>query len=296
MFDIILLIIILTTLIYLIYQNLENMTDFNFKFLNSKFSEFMNVDIYESDEYIEILKLPKVDLNIKYDYETNYNLLINNNISIYQDMADQLKHTIEIDNINYNLISIRWKISRFLYNNLNVGLDLHLVHKNFNSLHNVILVIPLNLTNCIEKFKNINYKKMTTEYSIYTNTILEDSSKYKFTTPDYYLGKFNLDDKINNQKDIFNLKLPSSKKLLNNLITNKDTIPSYECCKDSIGNNINFDLSVFNELLSDNNSFYKLYDRDNNIYYITDPKEFDENIGLNIYNKITIDNLITYMK
>jgi hypothetical protein len=137
---------------------------------------------------------------------------------------------------------------------------------------------------------------MTTEYSIYTNTILEDSSKYKFTTPDYYLGKFNLDDKINNQKDIFNLKLPSSKKLLNNLITNKDTIPSYECCKDSIGNNINFDLSVFNELLSDNNSFYKLYDRDNNIYYITDPKEFDENIGLNIYNKITIDNLITYMK
>jgi len=298
MFDIILLIIILTTLIYLIYQNLENMTDFNFKYINSKFSEFMKVDVYSSDESIEIINIPTVNLNIKYDYGSNYNSLINNKISIYQDMADQLKHTIEINNINYNLISIRWKISRFLYNNLNVGLDLHLVHKNFNSLHSVTIIIPLNFTNCtLEKFKNINYKQMTNKYSIYTDTILEDLSESKFIDPEYFLKKSNL-DKVNDK--MFNLKISNlnKKKFLNNLITNTNVIPSYECCKDSIGQNINFNLSDIQELLynNTNNKFYKLEDRNRDIYYITDPEEFNQDIGLDIYNKINIDKAIEYLK
>lgn len=296
MFDNILLLIIFIIIIFLILQSFECMTDFNFDYFNSKFSKFTNVDVYSYDEYIEIKSLPITQqLNITYDYSDNYNFIVNNNVSIYQDMKDLLKNTIEIDNINYNLTSIRWKVSKFTLENKQVGLDLWLVHQNFNSLHKIIIIIPLSLVSYKESFKNINYTQMTENYSLYNNQVVADFSDPKFNTPQYFLKNRVTDLTIASQSNSFNLNLSYNSKLLNNLIK-VDAISDYECCKDTIGKPQNIILTGIQELLNTNTEYHKLKDRDNNTYYISKPFEFREDIGLHILNKIEIDQSISFMK
>jgi hypothetical protein len=300
MIDNILLIIILLTLIYIILQKIEPMKDHNFEYLNSKSSTFLINNVYPLNELIEINNLPKCNKIIKFDYGSNYNFIVNNNISVYQDMLDPLQHTIEVDNLNYNLTSIRWKLSKLSYNSIPVGLELHLVHQNFNSLHKLHIIIPLDLiNNDVEPFKNINYNKMTKAYNIYTDTILDDYDNNKFVDPLYFqIGekeKILLDSFKNN----FNLNktYPNTNYSISKLIPSEVLIPNYECCKDSIGQELRLNLCDIKNILSKNNQIYsQLEDRDGNIYLINEPLPFDENLGLHIINKITYDDLVVFIK
>ncbi len=304
MFDIILLIIILIALIHLIIQNSENMTDHNFKYLNSKSSVFVTSDLYANNEQIEISTLANCSMNFIFDYGSNYNNIINNEISIYQDIINPLEHTIELDNINYNLTSVRWKLSKFTYNNMNVGLDLHLVHQNFNSIYKLIIVIPLSLTgnnivpysNEKETFKNIGYNNFVKD--IVTDTNLTDTSTAKFIEPAYYQVKDKTEILINSKKNLFNLNIINNNKnfSLNKLITTPLMIPDYECCGNKIGQSVRFNLCDIQQLLQKNKKYYQLEDKEANKYFITEPLEFNEEIGLNIMNKISYDNSIFYLK
>lgn len=300
MIDNILLIIILLTLIFIILQKIEPMKDNNFKYLNSKSSTFLINNVYSLNDMIEINELPKCNKIIKFDYGSNYNFIINDNVSIYQDIIDPLQHTIEVDNINYNLTSIRWKLSKLTYNNIPVGLELHLVHQNFNSLHKLNIILPLDLiNNNIESFKNINYTKMTNIYNVYTDTKLDDYDNNKFIDPLYFQKGKKEELKIKSMKNNFNLdrKYKDTKYSINKLIPSNVLIPQYECCKNSIGQELQFNFCDIQEILSKNNKeYYQLEDRDGNIYLINDPVPFDENLGLHIINKITYDDLVVFIK
>lgn len=305
MFDIILLFIILIALIKIIMQKSEKMTDHNFEYLNSKSSVFVKNNLYSNDEQIEITTLPTCNINIRYDYGSNFNLIINNDISIYQNMIDPLEHTIELDNVNYNLTSISWKLSRFRYNDMHVGLDLQLIHQNFNSLHKLIIIIPLSLTsdtikpftNSKETFKNVGYKKMSKDLLVYTDTKIYDNSDKNFLTPAYYKIKDKTKLLIQSQKNSFDLKLEKNKSKfsLDKLITSPVLIPKYECCADSIGQNIRFNLCDIQQLLGENSKFYQLEDKEANKYFITDPIYFDEEIGLTIMNSLSLDTSILFL-
>ena len=307
MIDIILLIIILLTLIYIILQKIEPMKDHNFEYLNSKSSTFLINNVYPLNELIEINNLPKCNKVIKFDYGSNYNFIVNNNISVYQDILDPLRHTIEVDNMNYNLTSIRWKLSKLSYNSIQVGLELHLVHQNFNSIHKLHIVIPLDLinndiepfNNDIEPFKNINYTKMTNAYNVYTDTILDDYDNNKFTDPSYFQKGKKEKLLINSFKNNFNLDVTYSNPnySISKLIPSEVLIPSYECCKDSIGQELQLNLcGVQNILLKNNKIYSQLEDRDSNIYLINEPVPFDEKLGLHIINKIIYDDLVVFIK
>jgi hypothetical protein len=234
MIDNFLLIIILLTLIFILFQKKEKM---NNDYLNSKSSLFLKKNVYSLNELIEIKKLPQYNKILNFDYGSNFNFIINNKISIYQDIIDPLQHTIEFDNTNYNLISLRWKISKFSYNNRPVGLELQLVHQNYESINNLIIILPLDLinNNNIESFKNINYAKMSNKFNLYTDSILEDYDNNNFIDPLYFQKGIKTDLVISNLKNIYNLNLKhnDSKYSLNKLISSEVLIPNYECCKNS---------------------------------------------------------------
>lgn len=309
MFDIILLLIILFALIQVIIQNFENMSDHNFKYLNSKSSLFLNNDLYSSNELIEIKSLPSCQVNFTFDYGSNYNSIVNNNVSIYQDIIDPLEHTIELDNVNYNLTSVRWKLSKFTYENNQVGLDLHLVHQNYNSLHKLIIVVPLSLKNDDikpidnqkEQFKNVGYKKLFNNLVQFTDTKLSDNSIKDFVIPAYYQIKDKTKILMKSQKNMFNLKLNNIKNKikhisLNKLITSPVLVPDYECCADKIGQSSRFNLCDIQQILQENKTYYQLEDREANKYFISEPQEFNEDVGLEIMNKLKTDDTVFYLK
>jgi hypothetical protein len=296
MIDNIFLIIILLTLIYIIYQEIEPMKDHNFEFLNSKSSIFIKNNVYSVNELIEITDLSKCNKIIKFDYGINTNLFINNKFSIYEDIIDPLQHTIDIDNVNYNLTSVRWNASKLSYNGTPIGLELQLVHQNFNSLYKLIIVLPLDLVNNnTESFKNLNYTKMTKNYD---NIDINLNEKNNFTDALY----FKKDKKINlltkSLKNIYNLgrKYNTTQNSVKKLIQTKVLFPTYECCKNSVGQETPLFLCSLSDMLSNNQIYYQLEDRDGNNYLILDPIPFDEKLGLDLLGKISYDNLIVYIK
>ncbi len=316
MFEIILLFIIFMALIFIIIQRSENMTDHNFKYLNSKASLFVSNDLYTTDERIELTSLPNCDVDFTYDYGSNYNNIVNNEISVFQDIINPLEHTIEIDNINYNLISVRWKLSKFSYNNLNVGLDLHLIHQNYNTLSKIIIVVPLSLTNdgALETFKNIGYKKFINDIVSYADkNINENTINDIVSYADKNINEntiknliIPIKDKtkkfINSKKNTYNLQIKKLvKKIKNNFSLNKlipspVLVPEYECCGNKIGQSARFNLCDIQNLLQENKKYYQLEDKEANKYFITEPIEFNEEVGLNIMNNIVYDNSILYLK
>jgi hypothetical protein len=289
------------------------MNDNNFKFNNTSTSVFVNNTIY--NDLIEIKNIPQVQKNFTFNYVINYNYIINDNISITQDILDSLKHTIMLDGINYNLISIKWKTTKFLYDNKPVGLCLYLVHKQADSVYRLNIIIPLDLVEIpinyynynnytssanFEFFENINYKKMDNSFNVYTDTKLSDYANYDFSMESNYPKTKN---NINNYINKYNLNLYyyTNNFLLNKLICSESIIPEYECCKPTFGKKIFCDLKNIENILKDdfnlNKGLYNiLEDVNGHLYYITLPKQFDEIIGLSIINKIKLDENISFIK
>jgi hypothetical protein len=248
---------------------------------------------------IEIKKLPKSSLKVVANYKLNYNSINNNNISIKHDVIDPLNNTCDIDDINYNLINIEFRKSNFSYYNNPIGLELHLIHTNYNSIYNYNIIIPLDLNSNPkqknnENFINIFYNKM--DQSIKTSepilAEITDDTKLDSTL----LTKINFYNKIKKEKNKFNLKLLYDKTYdvntvsINKLINNSNLIPNYQCCGTIIGPYKEFNLCIINTIIN-NSNFYILEDEYGNNILITDPAPFNEDIGLLIRNNISQNNI-----
>lgn len=329
----IIIIFILLVIIFLLYNyECENMNNYN-SFLDSKTSLFIHKRIYDKYELLEITKLPICYKNLNANLSSNSNNIINDEKSISHTMTDLLVNTVEINSLNYNLIKLEWKRSRFLYNNNPVGLQLHIMLNSFKDINNVFIVIPLDLKNTtIESFVNLfYYKNLNEEINGYknddnyinlkkTNIINENDVQYvniadvdtRIINENYFNGnntyaniKNSFPD-INDNGDIFkniendhnkynlNLEYGILDNNLDNLLTNVNQIPTYQCCKVSIGPIVNFKLCNLEKLLNNTTKFYKLFEESGAILYITDPIPYNEQIGLYIRNVI-IDDDINYI-
>jgi len=162
MFNILLIFLLLILIILSNNKTNENMTDNYNKFLNNKTSLIQKNDVFKSDESIEITLLPVCNKIITVDYGLNINTIINDGISIHQNINDPMIHTIEVDKKNYNLVKIEWRKTNFTYNKKPVGLTLHLLHNDYN-MNRLNIIIPLDFIteniNLEEGFKNIYYNK-----------------------------------------------------------------------------------------------------------------------------------------
>lgn len=188
---------------------------------------------FNQDKLIEITDLPLCNKIFKINYNTNINTIDNNNKSVMQNIVEPMIQTLEINGITYNLSKIEWKISCFSWQNKQVGIDLHLVHTNYNLMTTLSIVIPLDLLNLSqdinsekilnksnelnvlsssnnliepidlsEGFKNVYYKKMDESFNIVENIIGTDQNTYAQVTNDIDKTKyFNLD---HNMADIRN--------------------------------------------------------------------------------------------
>ena len=282
-----LLIIILFILI--IFSNLtENMTDNYNKYLNNVTSILIKNNIYKQDELIEITSLPLCNKNISVDYEININSINNNNISINQIIEDPLINTIEVNNKNYNLLQIEWRNTNFTFNNIPIGLTLHLIHSDYKTTEQLNIIIPLdfveNIDN-IESFKNVYYNKMdsffktSTTISNNVNSFTKNNLKEKFRLNLNYKRKYNI-KKINT----------------NLLLNNKNNIPIYQCCKNTIGTITQINLCLLKNIIESNDKFYTIKEENGNINLIMEPNIIDEDIGIFIKSIINKDDNLIYLK
>jgi len=311
----------------------ENNNYENSSFFKANFSE--KIEFFSDNEPIEITTLPKCVKNINVDYGLNINTINNDGISINQDINDPLIHTIEVDNKNYNLVKVEWRKTNFTINNKPIGLSLHLIHSNYQSINNFIIIIPLDLNNLddinlddtnlddtnlddtndiTESFKNIFYKKMDNFFKKYNP--LKDINKeisLKDITRNIPLKDItkeinninkdikNINKDIKKLKNQFNLSISYKRKYdikninINSLIK-KDDIPLYECCKNTIGNIIRMNLCQLKTIIENNDNYYIIKDQNENTNLITEPNIFNEDNGLLIRNYIESDNNLLYIK
>jgi hypothetical protein len=248
------LIIILFILIIL-SQFSENMTNNYNKYLNNESSLLLNKEVYKSDEYIEITNLESCNKSITVDYGLNINPINNDSITINQTINEPLIHTIEVDNINYNLVQIEWRKTNFTYNNNKIGLTLHLIHSNFKSSEKLNIIIPLdfieNVDN-IESFKNTFYNKMDSFFKTNipnadNNNILSNTNNITESTNNSK-SKFKLSE---NYKRKYNIKKVNTNSLLNSNIE----IPTYQCCKNTSGPTMNTNLCLLKTIIESNNKY-----------------------------------------
>jgi hypothetical protein len=166
----ILLIILLFLLIIISTFSVKNKcNNFAENFIeNISYSEKQTV--FSDNESIEITTLPSCIKNINVDYGLNINTINSDGVSINQDINDPLIHTIEVDNKNYNLVKVEWRKTNFTINNKPIGLSLHLIHSDYQSINNFIIIIPLDLNNLDT---NLNNSQNNTNIN---NTILDETN------------------------------------------------------------------------------------------------------------------------
>jgi hypothetical protein len=291
----------------------NNLTNHYNAFLNGISSYFIHDKIYKLNELIEITNLPQCTKTVNIDYGYNENTINNNNVSIYQNIIDPLSHTIELDGNNYNLLSIAFKKTQFSWKQQEIGLAIHLKHTNYLAMHTMTIIIPLDLVKPIEDFKNIFYnKKLSTllEDDTYLNNIAEDEKE--IIRKDYFnlnnnyanIGNSfpdineNIYENNNTVKKIntFNLNIQYNKKFDIDNIISINNIPSYQCCKNSVGPLSKIIFYNIESIINNSNIFYSLEEESNNLILITEPNPFSEDIGLYIRSNIIKDTSINYIK
>jgi len=257
------------------------------KYLNNESSIIVRNNLYNQDEFIEITNLPKFNGNILVDYGSNNNPLNNDSVTINQLISDPLIHTIEINNYNYNLVQIEWRKTNFTFNGNKVGLTLHLIHSDYETSKKLNIIIPLDLVDeQIESFINTNYIKMDNYFKKPSdpknkNKIINNVNELK--------GEFNL---LINYKRKYNIKNIN----INSLLKNKDDIPNYQCCKNTIGNRVHINMCLLKPIIELNDVCYIIEEENGNTNLIMEPNIFNEDIGLLIRSYINKDINLLYLK
>ena len=259
--------------------------------------------VYE--ELIEINELPLFKDTVVANYQININTVNNNSTSIFQEITDPLSNTCDINSNNYNLINVEFRKSKFLYNNTAIGLELHLMHINYDSMPNYNIIIPLDLTNNpyasnTENFINVLYKKMDLTVKTFENEFAEITNETQLDAT--VLKNNNITNIIQKEKDIFNLKLNYKRPYdinsvsVNKLIDDPNLISNYECCGTVIGHVKQFNLCLLNSIINSTSNFHVIKDNNNNNYLIGEPIPFNEDTGLLMRTNLTDNQTIKYIK
>lgn len=311
----IMLLFILIILSQISSDSKENMTNIynNYnKYLNNKTSIIIRNNIYKPNESIEITSLPTCNKNILVDYGLNINPINNDGVTINHTINDPLLHTIEVDNNNYNLVKIEWRKTNFTLNNKPIGLTLHLIHSDYKTSAKLNIIIPLDLIDInenIESFKNIFYNKMDNFFKTHIPTSLVDT-KRTFSNLDNSITDLSnsfsdigdTTENTNEFKNKFNLSINYKRKYnikninINSLLKNKNEIPIYQCCKNTIGPIIYMNLCLLKIIIESNNMYYIIKEENGNISLITEPNIFDEDNGLFIRSYINPDENLIFLK
>lgn len=306
------LIAILLLLIILSFYSNEKMTDNYNGYLNNTTSVIIQNNIYEKNEPIEILNLPQCEKNILVDYGLNINTINNNGIAVNQIINDPLLHTIEIDNINYNLVLVEFRKTNFTFDGKPIGLTLHLTHSDYNKQEKFNIIIPLDFVDDdenIETFKNLFYNKIDNFFTKHIPEALEkiDNKNIHLINDINNIGNVKkktdyLKNKFNNLKNKFNLfikynRIYNIKDLnINKILHDQNQIPSYQCCKNTIGPVIHMNLCLLKVIIEKNNLFYIIKEENGNTNLIIEPNIFNENNGLLIRSYIDFDDNLIYLK
>ena len=268
----------------------ENMTNNYNKFLNNQTSIIIKNNVYKQDEPIEITSLPTCNKEILVDYGLNINTINNDGVTINQIINDPLVHTIEIDNNNYNLVQIEWRKTNFMFNGKPIGLTLHLIHSDFKNLEKLNIIIPLDFLESdenIESFKNVFYKRMDNFFKTHVPKAIEKLDK--MIDLNKMKGKFNLSIKYKRKYNIKDINI-------NSLLKNKEEIPIYECCKNTVGAVIHMNLCILKTIIESSNVYYIIKEENGNTNLIIEPNIFNEENGLLIRNYLEPDNNLIYLK
>jgi hypothetical protein len=229
----------------------------------------LNKKSYQTNEY-NIINPGKCKNNKCYDNTQTINST-NNDIEVI-DVNDKLYHSEGFKNLFYNK-----KLSDD-FDGLTAQID--------------NIDIDINIDNSVVE-KDIIKKNYFNLNNTFANT--------KNSFPDINSQMLS-ENSYNHEKNKFNLKITYKKSFdvnkitLNNLLYNTNQIPLYQCCSDSIGPIMLFNLSNLQLIFKNITLFYILYSESGEKYYITDPHPFSEDIGLYIRHSITDDNLIRYVK
>lgn len=268
---------------------------------NSVLSKFQDYSLYNG--LIEITDLPLFKGSVVANYQVNVNSIKNNSTSIFQEILDPLLSTCNINSNNYNLINVEFRKSKFSYNSNGVGLELHLVHTNYDALPNYNIIIPLDLVNSpspdiTENFINVLYKKMdsTTFENEFAN--ITDETQLDATI----LKNNNINNIIQKEKGIYNLNLNYRRPYdinsvtVNQFINKENLISKYECCGTIIGNMKQFNLCLLNTIINSMSNFRVIQDRNSDRYLLGEPIPFNEDIGLLMRSNLNDNPNITYVK
>ena len=309
-----LLIILLFILIILSHfssNTKENMTNNYNKYLNNETSFIIKNNVYKQNELIEITSLPYCNKDILVDYGLNINSINNDGVKINQIINDPLIHTIEVDDKNYNLVQVEWRKTNFQFNGKPIGLSLHLIHSDYKTSEKLNIIIPLDLVDDnenVESFRNIFYNKMDNFFKIKTPEIIDENKK-TFSNLDKTIADLknsfsdigNINENTNKLKGKFNLSIKYKRKYnikninINSLLKNKNEIPIYQCCKNTIGPVIKMNLCSLKTIIESNNMYYIIKEENGNTNLITEPNIFNEENGLIIRSYIEPDDNLIYL-
>ena len=115
------------------------------------------------------------------------------------------------------------------------------------------------------------------------------SNNIKSFTENKLKGKFRLNLKY---KRKYNIKKINTNLLLNN----KNNIPIYQCCKNTIGTITQINLCLLKKIIESNDKFYTIKEENGNTNLITEPNIINEDNGLFIRNIIQKDDNLIYLK
>ena len=291
-------------------STLPNLTSYNRDFYqnlsvcnNSVLSKFQDYSLYNG--LIEITDLPLFRGSVVANYQVNVNSINNNSTSIFQEILDPLLSTCEINSNNYNLINVEFRKSKFSYNSNGVGLELHLVHTNYDALPNYNIIIPLDLVNdpspdITENFINVLYKKMDSTVNTFENEFanITDETQLDATI----LKNNNTNNRIQKEKNMYNLNLNYRRPYdinsvtVNQFINKENLVVNYECCGTIIGNMKQFNLCLLNTIINSMSNFRVIQDRNSDRYLLGEPIPFNEDIGLLMRSNLNDNPNITYVK
>jgi len=81
---------------------------------------------------------------------------------------------------------------------------------------------------------------------------------------------------------------------MNKFLFKPSQLPVYQCCQNTIGPLITFDLSLLNNIIINSNTIFTLEEENGDFNYIIEPVPFNQEIGL-LIRSLIIDNVTNYL-
>jgi len=197
--------LILLLIFFILKNNKENMTNYNYKPLKY----FASPQLLPK---IEILNLPKVELDLTFKYCLNENYLFNDGKEIYQNSKNHFSNRVLIDGYRFGFSKILFTRSIFSWDKYNIKLELRIRNVSGKNSKIIDFIIPLILEDIRLKKSESECNNLDIDYFI-NNLINRDDEIPLFKCCKPIKGKvikfnLNLISKIlMNEKYFYNYKM-----------------------------------------------------------------------------------------